>query len=377
MTDSQKLIETFDARVERRENRRAFFTNALGVAAVGGAFVYATAAAAQTAAPAQIDIDVLNFALNLEYLEANFYSYASFGTPIAGSMTGAGTAAGPTAVATTGSNGVVYNTGARQVNFTDPVVSQYAKEIAQDEIAHVAFLRSALSTLAVAQPQLDIGIDPNGAFSNAARSAGIIGATTATAPTFFDPYASDENFLLGAFIFEDVGVTAYKGASPLLVNPNYLEAAAGILAVEAYHASIVRTVLYGKGMSVGGTAIPAAYGGGNYPTRAAQPFLINYANQISAARDSLDGTASTPTAGRITPNPTIGTDYSDDQGIGAVSMAGGTRSNIAPLNQNGLAYSRTANAVLNIVYLTPQAAKSGGFFPAGMNGNIVTSTQQV
>ena len=42
MTDSQKLIDAFDARVERRENRRAFFTNALSVAAVGGAFVYAT-----------------------------------------------------------------------------------------------------------------------------------------------------------------------------------------------------------------------------------------------------------------------------------------------------------------------------------------------
>ena len=370
MTDSQKLIEVLDARVERRENRRAFFTNALGVAAVGGAFVYATAAAAQAAAPAQIDIDVLNFALNLEYLEANFYSYAAFGTPI-----------DPTMTTGTGTNGVAASvgtsTGARAVAFTDPVVAQYAKEIAQDEIQHVTFLRQALGQYAVAQPQIDIGTSPTGAFSTAARAAGIIGPTTTAAPTSFDAYMSDENFLLGAFIFEDVGVTAYKGASPLLVNPTYLEAAAGILAVEAYHASIVRTVLYGKGMSVGGTAIPTAFGGGTYPARAAQPFLINYANQISAARDSLDGSAATPSATRITPNATIGTDFSDDQGIGAVATANGTRSNIAPLNANGLAYSRSANAVLNIVYLTPQAAKSGGFFPAGMNGNIVTSTQQV
>ncbi len=376
MTDSQKLIETLDARVERRENRRAFFTNALGAAAIGGAFVYANAAAAQAAAPAQIDIDVLNFALNLEYLEANFYSYASFGTPIDPTLT-TGTGTQGAATVTTGANGVVYNTGARAVAFSDPVVSQYAKEIAQDEIAHVTFLRSALTSLAVAQPLIDVGIDPNGAFSTAARAAGIIGATAATAPTFFDPYASDENFLLGAYIFEDVGVTAYKGASPLLVNKTYLEAAAGILAVEAYHASIVRTVLYGKGMSVGGTAIPAAFGGGTYPTTTPNPALITNAGKISAARDSLDGTTATPTANLITVDPITGKDTSDDQGIAAVTTGAGTRSNIAPLNANGLAYSRTANAVLNIVYLNANQVSAGGFFPAGVNGNIKTSTQQV
>jgi hypothetical protein len=48
-------------------------------------------------------------------------------------------------------------------------------------------------------------------------------------------------------------------------------------------------------------------------------------------------------------------------------------SNIAPLDENGLAYSRTAGQVLNIVYLTGMARDRGGFFPAGVNGSIRTS----
>ncbi len=113
-------------------------------------------------------------------------------------------------------------------------------------------------------PSIDIGgTNPNGAFSKAARAAGLVAAGVA-----FNPYANDNNFLLGAFIFEDVGVTAYKGASPLIANKTFLEAAAGILAAEAYHAGLVRTTLYAKGVDTAS--------------------LLTAANAISAARDSLD-----------------------------------------------------------------------------------------
>ncbi len=332
MVETDQLIEAFDGRARRREDRREFFRTAIGAAAVGaGALAFAGSASAQ----AITDVDVLNFALNLEYLEANFYTQAAFGTNIPDAM-----------MTGTGTQGAV--TGGRRVNFTDPVVSQYAREIAQDEMNHVAFLRTALSTSAVAQPAIDIGVTPTSAFSNAARAAGVIGASDS-----FDVYASDENFLLGAYIFEDVGVTAYKGAAPLLQNKAYLEAAAGILAVEAYHASIVRTVLYGKGI--------------------ATPALRTNADKISDARDMLDGTTFTSTTMGDPDGTLTGKAADDDQGISPTTVSGQLVSNIVPLNANGLAYSRTTGQVLNIVYLTNTAASMGGFFPNGVNGNIRTS----
>ncbi|RYF05400.1 MAG: ferritin-like domain-containing protein [Oxalobacteraceae bacterium] len=175
MTDTNVTLALLESRKQKLEKRRSFFKNVggLSVGLVGGTLLSACGgsvhdAIAQSAQPT--DIDILNFALNLEYLEAQFYSYAVFGTGLAANM-----------LTGTGTQGAV--TGGKKVPFKDPLVAQYAKEIAQDEIAHVGFLRSALGSAAVAQPAIDIGgTDPNGAFSNAARAAGLVGAGVA-----FDP----------------------------------------------------------------------------------------------------------------------------------------------------------------------------------------------
>ena len=331
MIQNTMMLEILERSEQRRTERRRFMKAAGGaVAAAGGLSMLAacggdddnsvpapTPTPAPTSSVAQIDLDVLNFALNLEYLEATFYSYAAFGSPLSTLSTSG-----------TGTPGAV--TGGRKVTFTDPVVQQYALEIAGDEVAHVNFLRAALGSQAVALPALNIDGGATGAFTAAARAAGLAPATGT-----FDPYASDENFLLGAFIFEDVGVTAYKGASPLLVNKTYLEAAAGILAAEAYHAGLVRTVLYSKGLQT--------------------PSLRTSADAISDARDSLDGASDL------------------DQGITGTA----TRSNIVPTDTDGVAFSRSTSQVLNIVYLNNRAASAGGFFPAGLNGNIKTSVAAV
>lgn len=245
------------------------------------------------------DVNILNFALNLEYLEAEFYVRAAFGHGLDNAD-----------IDGRGRLGQVV--GGSRVNFETPAIRQYAEEIAFDEKNHVRFLRAALGDRRVARPALDL----NASFTAAARAAGVIGEGQV-----FNPFADENSFLLGAYIFEDVGVTAYKGAARFIQNKDFLEAAAGILAVEAYHAANIRTTLFARG-------------------------LADPANKISDARDSLDGP----------------TDL--DEGI---TLDG--KANIVPADANSIAFSRTPAQVLNIVYLGGAAANFG-FFPQRLNGAL-------
>ena len=292
--------------VDRRRFLRAAGIGTAGVVGVGALGVTAGQAFAggSPAPTGPSDAAVLNFALNLEYLEAEYYLRGVYGKGLADSQ-----------VDGSGELGGVK--GGYKVKFDTKIGQQYAEEIAQDELHHVDFLRAALGEAKVSRPAINL----TDAFNAAATAAGLIKEGES-----FDPFANEDNFLLGAFVFEDVGVTAYKGAAPLISNKTFLEAAAGILAVEAYHAGLIRTLLLAKG-------------------------LAESAGAISDARDSLDGKSD------------------DDQGI--VDKRG--KANIVPTDANGLAYSRSAGSVLNIVFLNPKKVTSGGFFPKGVNGSINTS----
>jgi hypothetical protein len=298
-----ETTETIMSELQQKfPNRRAAL--ALGGAALAGlAFARPSRAKAATTVD---DNDILNFALNLEYLEAQYYTLATQGVTIDTlgiGITGPGGAAG----------GSVTVKASPMVPFQTPALKQFAMEVALEERNHVAFLRSALGdTAAVAQPKIDL----LNSFNALATAAGL-GST-------FDPFANETNFLLGAFIFEDVGVTAYLGAAGLISSATYLDKAAGILAVEAYHAGSIRTRVYAAG-----TSAQAA------------------ATLIAKARAKLDGTGN------------------DDIGVGVDSTGAAT---IVDADSNALAFSRTTTQVLSIVYGGGSA--SGAFYPVGMNGTI-------
>jgi hypothetical protein len=244
------------------------------------------------------DEDIFQFALNLEYLETEYYMRALTGSGLDGAD------AGPDASRVT---------GGKKVSFQTKAIGEFAEELAENELAHVRFYRKTLGKSAVSRPAIDL----ENAFRKVGQAAGL-GAD-------FDPFANEMNFLLGGMLFEDVGVTGYKAAAALIQNKEFLDAAAGILAVEAYHMGMVRSQLYRMG-------------------EAAQ----QAANAISAARDKLDGSKDL------------------DQGIVRNGKA-----NIVPSDENGIAFGRTPQQVLRIVYLSDNAdVKGGGFYPNGMNGKL-------
>ncbi|GAA5440422.1 hypothetical protein Dcae01_01935 [Deinococcus caeni] len=277
----------------------------MGAAAMGLAATAGTAAAA----PAKdIDGAVLNFALNLEYLEAAFY-LAAVGRVDELRKIGGGA-------------NIILPAGldqSRGMQFKDGNVQALARDIAEDELQHVKFLSGALGKAAAPRPVIDL----NGAFRAAGKAAsgGKIDG--------FNPFLNDLFFLHGAFIFEDVGVTAYNGAATLITNPAYLQAAAGILAVEAYHGGAIRTMLYQQ----------------RQVSAAAGLYVGQVVQAISNLRGSVGGMK--------------------DQGLS--DNAGNMI--VAPADRNGVAYGRSTREVLNIVYLAPNATK-GGFYPNGLTGSI-------
>ena len=345
-------MKTLDALVEKALSRRSFLAGA-GVVAASAAVAGCGNDNSGTTTPVTppttpvtstyTDGDVLNFALNLEYLEAQFYLYAATGSGLATADTTGGSASGFT---TTGT--VTVGSAAKVPNLTT-VQQEILNEIAFEEQTHVQFLRAALGNTAVAMPNIDLSF-----FGPLAVAATV--TTDATGPNAFNPFSSFDYFLVGAFIFEDVGVTAYSGAAPLIsptgVAAGYLTAAAGILAVEAYHAAYVRTSLTGR-------AIAAAAAGTAYPYLAA-------ANLVEALRATL-------TVGNSAAPSTTG---SVETALILPASLTTASSIVAADPTTAVGFARSVNQVHHIVYGDPTVGVAkGGFFPNGTNSIFATTTE--
>ena len=208
MSKSESLQEMIESTVDRRKFFKRVGATTAGIAAttmLGGALGKLHAATGLT------DTDILNFALNLEYLEGEFYSVATFGATLEQrGIIPQSAVGGPT----TGGNMVP--------GIANSPIAYIASALRYDEEQHVAFLRAALGAAAVKKPTINLNALGFG-------------------------FANVNDFLKLSRIFEDVGVSAYLGAAPLIQSKTYLDAAARIMDTEAQHSGTIRdrNILYG------------------------------------------------------------------------------------------------------------------------------------
>jgi len=158
--------------------RSALAAGAIAGSAAVGPFVGQALAQDDEAAP---DVEIVNFALTLELLEATFYEEAL-----------------------------------KQVSGLSGDLLALTEEIASNEQEHVSVLTRTVSDLGgvpVDKPRLDFG----------------------------DAFASEANYLELAQTFEDTGVSAYNGAAPMIQDKSILSAAGTIVQIEGRHAALIRS----------------------------------------------------------------------------------------------------------------------------------------
>ena len=125
---------------------------------------------------ASSDIDILNFALTLEYLETDFYKVKGKSVGLSGQA------------------------------------KSLASSFGDEEAEHVAALTKAITSS---------------------------GGKPVAKPTFVFPVKDAKSFLSLAYVLENTGVGAYNGAGPALMNKQLLAAAGSIVQVEARHAASI------------------------------------------------------------------------------------------------------------------------------------------
>lgn len=282
----------------------------------GAAGTLAQASTAQNSTT--VDTPLLNFSLNLSYLMGQYLCVGLWGASLDPARTrGPGiNPAQPGAV-----------TGGRKLSIADPITDRVLKRVQGRNDAQIDSLRGILFSNLVQQPALDISA---ATFTTFMQTAGAVPAGTT-----FDPYASADNFLLGAYVISDTLVTAQRYVAANISNEIARTTMLALMSARAAGAGAIRALLYQRGLSV--------------------PAILAQADAISDQRDRYDGASDL------------------DQGITPTMVAGQRVANIVPADGNALVPLRTPEQTLNVLYMTRSAASSGGFFPQGLTGTIRTS----
>ncbi|KAJ6318121.1 hypothetical protein OIU76_013629 [Salix suchowensis] len=255
------------------------------------------------------DIDLLEFPLNLEYLEAEFFLYGSMGQGL-DSFAPNLTMGGPRPL------------GAKKANL-DPYTRDIIKQFAWQEVGHLRDFP---------RPLLDLSTKSFAKTMDAAFGKRL-------SPPF-DPYASSLHYLIASYVIPYVGLTGYVGANPKLQAAASKRLVAGLLAVESGQDAVIRGLLY------------------EHALIRLHPYGITVAeftNRISDLRNKL-GQEGVKDEGLVVPEK-----------LGA---EGRVRGNVIAGDEYSVGYARTPEEILRIVYSSGNESTPGGFYPKGADGRI-------
>ncbi|KAJ7568507.1 hypothetical protein O6H91_01G035100 [Diphasiastrum complanatum] len=266
------------------------------------------------------DTEQFNFALNLEYLEAELFLWSAYGyglDTIASNLTGGGPA--PEGVQK-----------AHLDEFTYDLVAQLGRQ----EVGHIRAIRETLKEYAIPRPQLDV--------SDKVWATAFDNAFGKKLNPPFNPYNNSLNYLIAIYAIPYVGLTGYVGANAHLSSAYASRRLlAGLLGVEAGQDAIIRTLLYQRKDQI---VSPYKYK------------VSDFTDKFSALRNNLDKASSI-----------------DDLGLTLPTSPATVAGNVLSADERSVSFSRTPEQILRVVYNTGDASKPGGFYPKGASGEIAHS----
>ncbi|XAR56966.1 hypothetical protein NMG60_11024949 [Bertholletia excelsa] len=265
------------------------------------------------------DVDLLEFPLNLEYMEAEFFLFGSLGHGL--DVLDPALAAGGLPPA-----------GVRKARL-DPFTRDVILQFGFQEVGHLRAIKEKVRGFP--RPLMNLSKEAFAEVMNGAFERPLMPP--------FDPYANALNFLLASYVVPYVGLTGYVGANPLLQSPTAKRLVAGLLAVESGQDAVIRGLLYQRA------------------TENVKPYTITVAeftNRISGLRNRLGG-AGVKDEGLVVP--------------AAQGAEGQVEGNVLAGDQNSVGYDRTPEEILRIVYGGGDERVPGGFYPNGADGRIARS----
>ncbi len=226
-----------DAMQSKAANRRSFLkgVSLTGMGLAGAAVLGKNFGSSEqkVEAASYTDADLGNFALNLEYLEAEFYCVSTYGANLVQlGIISSSDQTGPT-------------TGGHMVpGFAKLPEAYTASRLRTDEVTHVQLLRGLLDTYAVKKPAINLDALGYG-------------------------FANINEWLKLARQFEDVGISAYLGAATLFSQQSYIAASSTITSAESQHSGYLRMLCINNGV------VSPAVDSLDIPPTPSAPFFLN------------------------------------------------------------------------------------------------------